>query len=61
MKLGKKEEGRELYKKFLMFAYVLDGYCAINFETVRKEFVDTLYSLDFENLFTEGCSKNGGF
>ena len=41
MKLGKKEEGRALYKKFLMFAYVLDGYCAINFETVRKEFVDT--------------------
>ena len=40
MKLGKKEEGRALYKKFLMFAYVLDGYANISFETVKKEFED---------------------
>ena len=24
-----------------MFAYVLDGYASISYETVRKEFVDT--------------------
>ena len=41
MKPRQKEEGRKLYKKFLMFAYVLDGYASISYETVRKEFVDT--------------------
>ena len=40
MKLGQKEEGRALYKKFLMFAYVLDGYAGISFETVKKEYED---------------------
>ena len=40
MKLGQKDEGRQLYKKFLMLAYVLDGHMAICFKTVRKEYED---------------------
>jgi len=40
MKLGRTDEGKEWYKKFLMFAYALDGYAAINFETVKKEYTD---------------------
>jgi transcriptional regulator with XRE-family HTH domain len=41
LKLGRKDEGEEWYKKFLMFAYVLDGYAAINFDAVKKEYKDT--------------------
>jgi len=40
MKLGQEEEGKELYKKFQMFAYVLDGYAAIDFAIVKKEYED---------------------
>jgi tetratricopeptide (TPR) repeat protein len=40
LKLGNKKEGEELYKKFLMFAYTLDGYANISFETVKKEYED---------------------
>ena len=40
MKLGQKEEGKALYKKFLMFAYVMDGYANICFKTVMKEYED---------------------
>jgi transcriptional regulator with XRE-family HTH domain len=40
LKLGNKEEGEEAYKKFLMFAYVLDGYAGIDFKTVKKEYED---------------------
>ena len=40
MKLGCVEEGKEQYKKFLMFAYIVDGYAAVNFETVKKEYAD---------------------
>jgi len=40
MKLGRTDGGKEWYKKFLMFAYVMDGYAAINFETVKKEYTD---------------------
>lgn len=40
LKLGNKHEGEEQYKKFLMFAYVLNGYANINFETVKKEYGD---------------------
>ena len=37
MKARQKEEGRKLYKKLLMFAYVLVGYASISCDTVRKE------------------------
>jgi DNA-binding XRE family transcriptional regulator len=40
LKLGNKQEGEEAYKKFLMFAYVLDGYANIDFQTVKKEYED---------------------
>ena len=40
MKLGQKDEGRALYKKFLALAYALDGHFAISFETVMKEYRD---------------------
>ena len=40
MKLGQKDEGRTLYKKFLMFSYALDGHTNISFETVKKEYED---------------------
>ena len=40
MKLGREEEGKDVYKKFLMFAYVLDGYAAIDFAIVKKEYED---------------------
>jgi len=40
LKLGRRKEGEQWYKKFLHFAYVLDGYAAINFETVKMEYKD---------------------
>jgi len=39
LKLGRKDEGQVMYKKFLMFAYVLDGYAAMKFETDKKEYL----------------------
>lgn len=41
MKLGRADEGRELYKKFLMLAYVMDGYASVSFEMGKKEYEDT--------------------
>jgi tetratricopeptide (TPR) repeat protein len=41
MKLGRKEEGRELYKKFLMLAHIMDGYATVSFEVGKKEYEDT--------------------
>lgn len=38
MKLGREEEGKERYKKFLMLAYVMDGYSSISFELAKKEY-----------------------
>ena len=38
MKLGHKDEGRYYYNKFFMLAYILDGYAAINFAVVKKEY-----------------------
>jgi len=38
LKLGQREEGEKWYKKFFHFAYALDGYAAISFETVKKEY-----------------------
>ena len=38
MKLGRADEGKEYYNKFFMIAYVLDGYAAINFAVVKKEY-----------------------
>ena len=40
MKLGQRDEGRALYKRFLMLAYVLDRYARISFDTVKKEYED---------------------
>ncbi len=40
LKLGNKQEGSEAYKKFLMFAYVLDGYANMHFNVVKKEYED---------------------
>ncbi|MCL1994855.1 MAG: helix-turn-helix domain-containing protein [Defluviitaleaceae bacterium] len=40
MKLGRTDEGKEYYNKFFMLAYVLDGYAAINFAVVKKEYED---------------------
>ena len=44
LKLGRTEEGEEVYKKFLLFAYVVDGYAAINFETVKKEYTEAFHN-----------------
>jgi len=41
MKLGRTEEGKELYKKFLMLAYVMDGYISVSFDVAKKEYEDT--------------------
>jgi len=38
MKLGRACEGQSYYKKFFMIAYVLDGYAAINFAVVKREY-----------------------
>ena len=40
MKLGQNDEGRALYKRFLMFAYALDGYANISFDMMKKEYED---------------------
>jgi tetratricopeptide (TPR) repeat protein len=54
MKLGRRQEGEEWYVKFLLFAYVLDGYAAINFQTVVKEYQDTFGGeLRFEMTFSK--------
>jgi len=38
MKLNRTDEGKGYYNKFFMIAYVLDGYAAINFAVVKKEY-----------------------
>ena len=40
MKLDRRDEGRPLYRKFLMLACALDGQYNISFETVSKEYED---------------------
>jgi len=40
MKLGRTEEGKSYYNKFFMLSYVFDGYAAIHFDIVKKEYED---------------------
>jgi len=35
LKLGRKDEGEELYKKFMLLRYAMDGYPGIDFESTK--------------------------
>ncbi|MDR2600556.1 MAG: helix-turn-helix transcriptional regulator [Oscillospiraceae bacterium] len=41
IKLGRMDEGKELYKKFLMFTYVVDGFASFSFDLAKKEYEET--------------------
>jgi len=41
MKLGRTEEGKSIYKKFLLLAYAMDGYASVSFEGAKKEYEET--------------------
>ena len=40
MKLEHPKEGEEVFKNVLRFAYVLDGWAQINFQTIKQEYKD---------------------
>ncbi|MCL2189374.1 MAG: helix-turn-helix transcriptional regulator [Defluviitaleaceae bacterium] len=41
MKLGREEEGREWYKKFIMLAYVMNGYATVSYDLAKQEYEAT--------------------
>ena len=36
LKLGRKDEGEELYKKFMLFRYAIDGYPGLDFDSTKE-------------------------
>lgn len=39
--LGRKKEGRDIFKKVLLLVYALDGHAGLDFESIKKEYEKT--------------------